>query len=152
VGKAEGAGSFRNTRNVVCHCGNLSRSQYSPASGLKRSAAPVIVLLPRHSLRRGDHLSCTSYFALPGLSGPTSQEANPNSVVWFCIILASFLEPIFQLGWGFSVYVGLYVFAFNLLELYVFRRYDFVSMYSFRLVYYIHWHIVWGYVRLQLLF
>ena len=92
--------------------------------------------------------------------GPLLKKLNPNSLVWFCIILASFLEPIVQLGLGFSakplsgadVYVGLHVFAFNLLQLYVFRRYDFVSMYSFRLVYYILWHIVWGSVRLQLLF
>ena len=72
----------------------------------------------------------------------------------------AFLEPIFQQGLVFSekpllwaeVYVGLHVFAFNIFQMYVFRRYDFVSMYLFRLVYYIHWHIVWGYVRLQLLF
>jgi hypothetical protein len=31
-------------------------------------------------------------------------------------------------------------------------RYGFLSMYAFRLVYYLHWHIVWGYLRLQLLF
>jgi hypothetical protein len=92
--------------------------------------------------------------------GPLCKKLNPNGLVWLCILLASFLEPIFQLGLEFSqkpfswadVYVGPHVFAFNLFQMYVFRRYDFVSMYLFRLVYYINWHIVWGYVRLQLLF
>jgi len=70
------------------------------------------------------------------------------------------LEPAFQLGRGFpgkpmsglDAYVGLHVLVISLLQLYVFRRYDFVSMITFRLVYYIHWHIVWGYLRLQWLF
>ena len=53
------------------------------------------------------------------------------------------LEPTFQLNFGSSVashswadlYVGQHVFAFHLLQLYIFRRYDFVSMYAFRFVY-----------------
>lgn len=91
---------------------------------------------------------------------PLSKTLDSNRLVWWCCLLTSCLEPIFQMGWGFSkepfswadVYVGLHVFAFNFLQLYVFRRYDFVSIYAFRLVYYIEWHIVWGYVRLQVLF
>jgi hypothetical protein len=98
-----------------------------------------------------------SFHALPltlllVLLGPLLKKLDPGSIIWFCMIVDSFLEPIFQLGSGFSVYVGMYVFAFNLVRLHVFRRYDFVSMYSCRLVYYIHWHIVWGYMRLHLLF
>jgi hypothetical protein len=84
--------------------------------------------------------------------GPLFKQRNPKSLVWVCILLTAFLEPILQLGWGFKAYVGLHVFAFNLLQLYVFRRYDFVAMYALRLVYYIHWHIIWGYVRLHILF
>lgn len=44
---------------------------------------------------------------------------------------------------------GLHVFLINLSQLMIFKRYD---LYSFRLVYYIFWHIVWGYMRLKLLF
>jgi hypothetical protein len=33
-----------------------------------------------------------------------------------------------------------------------FRRYDFASMYSFRLVYYAYWHVAWGVIRLKVLF
>jgi hypothetical protein len=38
------------------------------------------------------------------------------------------------------------------LQLYVFRRFDFASMYAFRLVYYAYWHILWGVIRLKVLF
>ena len=37
-------------------------------------------------------------------------------------------------------------------ELLIFKRYDFIAMYAFRLVYYLIWHIVWGYARLRSLF
>jgi hypothetical protein len=50
------------------------------------------------------------------------------------------------------VYVGLHVFVFNLVQMVVWWRYDVVAMSTMRLVYYLQWHIVWGYVRLQWLF
>jgi hypothetical protein len=84
--------------------------------------------------------------------GPLSKEVNTNVLVWLCFLPVASLEPIVMRRLGFSAYVGLFVFAFNLLQLYVFRRYDFVSMYSFRLVYYVHWHVLWGYLRLRLLY
>jgi hypothetical protein len=103
-----------------------------------------------------------SFHALPlallliGLR-PLGKKLDADTLVWFCILLVSLPEPIYQMGMGLSakpfswtdVYVGLHVFTFNLLQLYVFRRYDFVSMYSFRLIYYVYWHIIWGYLRLQ---
>ena len=84
----------------------------------------------------------------------------PGTLVWPPILLAALLEPVLQVGLGLSArpfswadaYVGVHVFAFNLLQMYLFRRYDFVAMYSMRLVYYLWWHIIWGYFRLQLLF
>lgn len=42
-----------------------------------------------------------------------------------------------SLSWA-EAYVGLQVFAINLAQLSVFRRYDFISMYSFRLIYYVY--------------
>lgn len=39
-----------------------------------------------------------------------------------------------------------------LLQLHVFRRFDFVSMLSLRLVYYVYWHLIWGAIRLRVLF
>ena len=49
------------------------------------------------------------------------------------------------------LYVSLHIFLINLIQLWLFKRYDFVSMYTFRLVYYLIWHIGWGWVRLEVL-
>jgi len=78
-----------------------------------------------------------------------------------CILIVSLLEPIYQTrpmvasphypDWAVAV-VGLNLTLFNLLQLFVFRRYDFIAMYSVRLVYYLLWHVVWGHLRLQVLF
>ncbi|HEY5993493.1 MAG TPA: hypothetical protein VIU46_02720 [Gallionellaceae bacterium] len=80
-----------------------------------------------------------------------------DRLVWLCILLVAIPEPVIQvfvpaqyrpLSW-LDGYVVLHVFVFNLVEMYLFRRYDFVSMISFRLVYYLYWHIAWGYLRLN---
>jgi hypothetical protein len=94
------------------------------------------------------------------LALPAVRHLSRETALWSCVVLVSLLEPLFQLAWAPSAkqpawanaYVGLHVYVFNALQLYVFKRYDFLSMFAFRLVYYLHWHIVWGYVRLQLLF
>lgn len=89
------------------------------------------------------------------------KNINYSKIIWICILIVSLLEPIFQtIPWVFSnqyplwavAIVWLNLFLFNLSQLYIFKKYDFISMYSFRLVYYIIWHIVWGYIRLKLLF
>ena len=75
-------------------------------------------------------------------------------------LVVSVLEPGFQVRLAASsrglssvdAYVGTHLLIFNLLQLYIFRRYDFVSMYAFRPTYYLYWHIIWGYLRLQLFF
>jgi hypothetical protein len=83
-----------------------------------------------------------------------------EKVIWPCILVVALLEPFFQTALGFSqpypawvtVYVFANIFLINIFQLLIFKRYDFVSMYSFRLVYYLIWHITWGYLRLKLLF
>jgi hypothetical protein len=83
-----------------------------------------------------------------------------NSRILFCLILVSVLEPIFQLGLGTSfqiplwttIYIGLNIFFINLCQLVSYWRLDFVSMYAFRLTYYLFWHIIWGNLRLRLIF
>lgn len=80
-----------------------------------------------------------------------------DRLVWLCILIAAIPEPAIQMvltipdqpfSW-LDALVGLHVFVFNLVEMYLFRRYDFVSMLSFRLAYYLYWHILWGYIRLH---
>jgi hypothetical protein len=84
-----------------------------------------------------------------------------RKIIWICILIVSLLEPTFQtilMGssnqyplWA-SPIVWLNLFLFNVSQVLIFKRYDFISMYSFRLTYYMLWHIVWGYIRLKLLF
>lgn len=79
-------------------------------------------------------------------------------LIWVCILIVAALEPTFQVlfegkafTWG-AAYTWIHVFAISLLQLYVFKRFDFVSMYMFRLIYYSYWHILWGVIRLEVLF
>jgi len=89
------------------------------------------------------------------------RHTSHRRVMWICIAMVSLIEPIYQAidmasanrypPWAVA-YVFLHVFLINLFQLFIFARYDFVSMYAFRLVYYMFWHIGWGYLRLDLLF
>ena len=78
--------------------------------------------------------------------------------MWLGILLVSVLEPTFQvlfegkaLTWG-AAYTWIHVYAIAFLQLYIFRRFDYVSMVSLRLFYYAYWHILWGVIRLEVLF
>ena len=83
-----------------------------------------------------------------------------EKIIWICIVIVSFFEPIFQIIFGSStefplwihICFGLHLYLFNFIQLSIFKRYDFLSMYLFRLVYYLFWHIIWGYIRLEILF
>jgi len=89
------------------------------------------------------------------------KNVNFGTIVWICIPLVSLLEPVYhtinmassnQFPLWAVIYVGIHVFLINFFQLLIFKEYDFISMYSFRLVYYMLWHIGWGYARLRLLF
>lgn len=91
----------------------------------------------------------------------TLKNLSFNAIFWISIIIISMAEPIYQtMDMAFSkhfpvwavVYVGLHIFLINFFQLLIFKKYDFISMYSFRLVYYLFWHIGWGYLRLLWLF
>jgi hypothetical protein len=107
---------------------------------------------------------CLLLTVIPAFVGHGRSEA----AVWVSLILVALLEPAFQTWTAASgapvvggpytyaawavVSDGLQVFAINLCQLFIFKRYDFVSMYALRLAYYGIWHIAWGHVRLELLF
>jgi hypothetical protein len=83
-----------------------------------------------------------------------------GKIIWIAILIASLSDPVFQVfdavanhypPWAVLV-TAIHVFAVNFLMLAIFKRYDFVSLLSFRLVYYVIWHIVWGTIRLHVLF
>ena len=87
-----------------------------------------------------------------------AKRVGRQRVVWVAIALVAVAEPTFQVLVGGSgsawadVYTWLHVFVIAALQLYVFRRFDFASMYAFRLIYYLYWHMAWGAIRIPLLF
>lgn len=84
---------------------------------------------------------------------PHKLTSNTTLTIWSSIVVVSALEPtLVHLRMGSSAYVAVFVFLFTLVELYLFRRFDFISTYSFRLVFYTWWHIIWGSLRLRWLF
>lgn len=94
---------------------------------------------------------------LPALS-TLRRRLGADRVVWIAIVIAAVAEPTFQilfkgqrLTWA-SAYTWIHVFAIAFLQLQVFQRYDFTTMYIFRLIYYAYWHIIWGVIRLEVLF
>ena len=77
---------------------------------------------------------------------------------YFPIILVALLEPVYQIlfmmdspTWTLAV-VWINLFLFNLFQLIIFKKINFVAMYGIRLLYYLFWHIVWGQMRLEILF
>ena len=82
-------------------------------------------------------------------------RSSSDRIAWVCILLVSLLEPTYQLWFQLAgqslswleAYVWTQVWAINLVQLYLFRRFGFVSMFGMRLVYYLDWHIVWEYLR-----
>jgi len=89
------------------------------------------------------------------------KKPNFNAILWISIFIISIAEPIYHTldmvssksfpFWAVA-YVGLHIFLINFFQLLIFKKYDFIAMYSFRLVYYLFWHIGWGYIRLFWLF
>jgi len=83
-----------------------------------------------------------------------------NRHVWITIVLVTTLEAVYQAANAAAsdpispraVFVIIHLFLFGLVELYIFRRYDFISMYAFRITYYAYWHVAWGHLRLQWIF
>lgn len=84
----------------------------------------------------------------------------PETALWVGIGMVALLEPTFQLviaessgqaGWV-QPYLVIHLLAFNLLQLALFRRYGLLTMLTVRWVYYLYWHVLWGSLRLTVLF
>ncbi len=85
------------------------------------------------------------------LAGRIFRSWTANARIALCIVAVASLESVFQLSRATShlaVFTAIHVFLFGLAELYIFRRFDFISMYAFRIIYYAYWHVAWGHVRL----
>jgi hypothetical protein len=80
--------------------------------------------------------------------------------IWIAISLASLLEPAFHVMSSMNdnrpslatATMAASLFLFGVVELQLYRRFDFATMFAFRMLYYCYWHLVWGYLRLHWLF
>lgn len=105
----------------------------------------LVVEMVFHALPLALLLAGSSVFRLP-----------KDVSIWIALAVVSLIEPAFQIadasggGWLVAAYVWLQVWAVNAAQLYVFRQFGFASMYLLRIVYYLHWHIAWGALRLTL--
>ena len=86
------------------------------------------------------------------------KKINIRNIVLISIIVVALIEPLYQI-WFTSqsctitiIYTGIHVFLFSLTQLLIFKHFGFISMYLFRIIFYVIWHILWGYARLELLF
>jgi hypothetical protein len=81
-----------------------------------------------------------------------------KNYLYLSFLVIALLEPTYQVKFmeGFPcwamVITWFNLLLFNLTQLNYFRKYGFLAMYSIRLLYYLIWHIVWGGVRLEILF
>jgi hypothetical protein len=88
----------------------------------------------------------------------TSKQPMRGGILWLCMLVVATIEPAYQVSasvaagqstWAI-IFVGSHVFLFNIAELGIFRRYDFMTMYLFRVLYYLIWHVGWGHLRLAI--
>jgi hypothetical protein len=81
-----------------------------------------------------------------------------SNIVWISIIVVSIIEPVYQIQFTNQsstitvIYTSVHIFLFSITQLIIFKRFDFISMYFFRIIFYFIWHIIWGHLRLSLLF
>lgn len=88
------------------------------------------------------------------------KNVDREKILFASILMVSLIEPVFQYLFvpsvgkplWLDVFDGTRLFLFSFVQLNILKRYDFISMYSFRLVYYLLWHILWGSIRLLVLF
>ncbi len=70
------------------------------------------------------------------------------------MLAAAAVEPVAQavLGSGLLPFVVPHVFLIGVVEMLLLRRFGYLPMVAFRLLYYLVWHVLWGHARLELLF
>jgi len=88
---------------------------------------------------------------------PLIGRIGERPAVWIALLATALVEPLLQMLWAGSLswtelYTAISVFLFGVAQLLIFRRYGFLAMAGTRLTFYLIWHIVWGHLRLALLF
>jgi hypothetical protein len=73
---------------------------------------------------------------------------------WALVLAAAAVEPAAQAALGSALlpFVVPHVFVIGVVEMLLLRRFGYVPMVAFRVLYYLAWHVLWGQARLELLF
>src|SRR5690554_2382891 len=96
---------------------------------------------------------------LIGLSPVKRNTENNNYIL--LILMVSFIEAIYQAvslcdrdqySIHIIILVGFHVYLFVVVQLLLLKKYGYLAMFSFRMTYYVIWHIIWGSIRIFILF
>ena len=92
--------------------------------------------------------------ALVGLTRSHFDDLRLTERTWVLVLAAAAVEPVAQalLGSGLLPFVVPHVFLIGVVEMLLLRRFGYLPMVAFRLLYYLAWHVLWGHARLELLF
>lgn len=97
---------------------------------------------------------------LLGLGRLLLRDRAGDSLLWLSVLFVATLEPLMQFSGGFfsgygpDFYIAgvTLVYFINLIQLIIFTRRGFLSMLVIRLAMYLVWYVLWGALRLPLLF
>lgn len=67
-------------------------------------------------------------------------------------LVEAVLQAVYATSIGTSIFSAVQLTVFGVVQVWIFWRFGFAWMLGFRLAYYALWHVVWGVVRLELLF
>lgn len=89
----------------------------------------------------------------------TGHDQDQRTLTLLTVFVVASFEPVFQslispasASPVKEIAVFLIIYGINAQSLLLFTWSGFVSMYTLRLFYYLFWHIIWGYLRLDILF
>jgi len=67
-------------------------------------------------------------------------------------LIEAVIQAVFAASMSTAVFSAVQLMVFGVVQVWIFWRFGFIWMLSFRLAYYSLWHLAWGVARLQLLF
>jgi len=92
---------------------------------------------------------------------PFQGKIQKQNILKIALIIAAVSEPLYHVfqmlndkyyQTGFVIIIGIHILFINLFQVYLYKRYSFLHMYLFRFCYYMVWHVVWGILRLEIMF
>lgn len=92
--------------------------------------------------------------ALVWLTRSRFDDLQLTARTWAQVLPAAAVEPLAQAALGSRLlpFVVPHVFLIGVVEMLLLRRFGYLPMTAFRLLYYLAWHVLWGQARLGLLF